>query len=371
MADERYEWLDGDAAEHLLRGEPVEAADEHARLEAARLLAALDSAARESAAEPAYRLDDGELPGEAAALAAFRKTRADAAAPAGDSLGTVTVTRPAPGVRRVRFGRPLRFGLAAALAGCALGGVAVAAGTGVLPSPFRGDDHPLPASSISAATPEPLSSRSADGEAGSGVTAPPEAVTTSPAPPPDTRRPDEETPRPGATTPPEREDERGRATPSSPGTDQGAARWRKAVEACQDYRSGRLAPEHKQRLEDWAKGPERIKRFCDRLLAGGSDASGGGFGTGGNSGGDGGSGDRDGDDGRDDDEGRDDKGRDQDGRGDVGDSGDASRPGGILGLPRLSLPQAAPAQAALPRTALAPLPQTALTQASDLRLLPV
>ncbi|MEU1277738.1 hypothetical protein [Streptomyces sp. NPDC005805] len=362
MADERYEWLDGNAAEHLLRGVPVEAADEHARLEAARLLAAL-----ESAAEPAYRLDDGELPGEAAALAAFRKTRADGAAPAGDSLGTVTVTRPAPGVRRVRFGGPLRFGLAAALAGCALGGVAVAAGTGVLPSPFRGDDHPLPASSISAAaTPDPLSSRSPDGEAGSGVTTPPEAVTTSPAPPPDTRRPDEETPRPGATTPPEREDDRDRATPSAPGTgpDQGADRWRKAVEACQDYRSGRLAPERKQRLEDWAKGPERIKRFCDRLLTSGSTGSGGGFGSGGNSGGgDGGSGDWDGDDGRDDD-----KGRDEDGR---GDSGDAGRAGGLPGLPQVSLPQVS-----LPQTAPAPLPQAALSpmtlsQASDLRLLPV
>ena len=42
MADERYEWLDKDAAERLLRGEPVEAADEHARTQAARLSRALD-----------------------------------------------------------------------------------------------------------------------------------------------------------------------------------------------------------------------------------------------------------------------------------------------------------------------------------------
>ncbi|MFD0430217.1 hypothetical protein ACFQ60_29920 [Streptomyces zhihengii] len=128
MADERYEWLDRDAAEQLLRGEPVRAADEHARVQAARLGAALRGAGAYR-----HRFDDGELPGEAAALAAFRKARGDAAAPAGDSIGTVTVTRGGVPVRGLRFGRPLRFGIAAALAGCALGGVAVAAGTGVLP----------------------------------------------------------------------------------------------------------------------------------------------------------------------------------------------------------------------------------------------
>lgn len=34
MADEQHEWLDADAAEMLLRGEPVEAVDDHARAEA-------------------------------------------------------------------------------------------------------------------------------------------------------------------------------------------------------------------------------------------------------------------------------------------------------------------------------------------------
>ena len=41
MADEQHEWLDKDAAERLLRGEPVDPVDGHARTEAARLMAAL------------------------------------------------------------------------------------------------------------------------------------------------------------------------------------------------------------------------------------------------------------------------------------------------------------------------------------------
>jgi hypothetical protein len=87
--------------------------------------------------------DDGELPGEAAALAAFRAARA----------------RSGPGARPVRrtrlrspLGRPLRVGIAAVTLGGVLGGVAVAAGTGVLPAPFgRGNDSPTPASSVTAA----------------------------------------------------------------------------------------------------------------------------------------------------------------------------------------------------------------------------
>lgn len=167
MADEQFEWLDRQAAERMLRGEPVEASDEHARIQAARLSRALYEAGRNES--PGYA-GDGEMPGEAAALAAFRKARADAAAPAGEAVAAVRLApshrRPA---RRSRFGRPVRFGLAAAFAGCALGGAAVAATTGLLPSPFGGD--PLPASSVTAAaTPEPLVS---DSPTGGGAVAPP------------------------------------------------------------------------------------------------------------------------------------------------------------------------------------------------------
>ncbi|QKW50353.1 hypothetical protein [Streptomyces buecherae] len=58
--------------------------------------------------------------------------------------------RPGRG-RPVPVRGPLRAGLAAALVGCALGSVAVAAGTGVLPTPFRNDVQPAPAASVTAA----------------------------------------------------------------------------------------------------------------------------------------------------------------------------------------------------------------------------
>ncbi len=194
MADEQYEWLDKDAAERLLRGEPVDPVDGHARTEAARLMAAL-------AAARGARAANGELPGEAAALAAFRavpraaRTRGRSETQAVQAAGYATQSsepgqpeqkgqpgrgaHPGPpetlgairigpassarssspffaassgggGMRPRRWRRPLRFGLAASLAGFALGGVAVAAGTGVLPGPFGGHADPLPASSVSA-----------------------------------------------------------------------------------------------------------------------------------------------------------------------------------------------------------------------------
>lgn len=173
MADEQYEWLDKGAAERLLRGEPVDPVGGHSCTDAERLVAALEAAAR--SARPAT----GELPGEAAALAAFRtatrsaraRTRANARTrgaveQAGGltgvevlepvRIGAVSVPHaPAPSAgagrgRSARWSRPVRFGLVASLAGCALGGVAVAAGAGMLPGPF-GEHAPVPATSVSAA----------------------------------------------------------------------------------------------------------------------------------------------------------------------------------------------------------------------------
>lgn len=291
MADERYEWLDRDAAEQLLRGEPVRAADEHARAQAARLGAALRGAGVYH-----HRLDDGELPGEAAALAAFRKARGDAAAPAGDSLGTVTVTRGGVPARGLRFGRPLRFGIAAALAGCALGGVAVAAGTGVLPTPFHRDHAPAPASSVTAAaTPGPLETRSPEGETGDGSPVPPGSVSPPPSPPASSGAPTRTAPGGGATgTPDGRGDEE--TFPKEPGSSPGKESdvRRRIVETCKAYRSGRLDPERRKRLEDLADGPDGVKKFCDRVLGGGpvgddwGDGGDGGQGDGHDSGGSGG-----------------------------------------------------------------------------------
>ncbi|GGW42933.1 hypothetical protein [Streptomyces xantholiticus] len=290
MADERYEWLDRDAAERLLRGETVEAADERARTEAARLLAAL-----ESATDPGYRYDDGELPGEAAAMAAFRKARADVGASAGTSLGTVRVAPDARPGRGTGLARPLRFGIAAALAGCAIGGVAVAAGSGVLPT--FDDDRPTPASSVSAAsTPGPLGSPTQSVGGTGSHSRSPGATGTPPGLPPV----DSATPSPTDT---------GNATPGGPVDDGGATQggdgsarkgdlYRKTVEACRDYRSGRIAEDRKRTLEATAKGATRVERFCDELL--GSDSADGGAGdadSSGGSGGDNGEGDNDGGDG--------------------------------------------------------------------------
>ncbi|MBT2367758.1 hypothetical protein J7E88_21215 [Streptomyces sp. ISL-10] len=286
MADERYEWLDRDAAEKLLRGEPVEAADEHARTQAARLFEVLDGVT----ADPGYRYDDGELPGEAAAMAAFRKARADAAAPAGGVLGTVGVTRPAVPVRGLRFGRPMRFGIAAAVAACALGGVAVAAGTGVLPTPFSGDEHPLPASSVSAAeTPGPMTSSSPGAD---GASTPPGAATP-PVPPSAGGDPSASASGQDGTATPggSGAGDGGLATPGAGDVERNAELRRKAVESCRDYRNGTIAPERKKSLEEQANGAERVQRFCDRLLDG---EDGGGRGEGGGDKKDDGSGDGDG-----------------------------------------------------------------------------
>lgn len=289
MADERYEWLDKDAAERLLRGEPVGPVGDHARDPAERLAAALDGVARADGHEP------GELPGEAAAVAAFRKARAaspDAFSASTVRTSTVRIGRNAPAP--VRWGRPVRLGLAGALAGVALGGVAVAAGTGVLPSPFGHRADPAPASSVSAAaTPHPVASGTATGEPG--------------GPTPDTTG----IPGGGQETPGAGDGlgETGGTHDSSPGSDTGVSPaypgangdatpgtgdgpgagtgdwYRKTAKACEDYRTGDLAPDRRRRLEAAAKGADRVERFCDGLLDGSENGSGDGNGDGNGNGG--------------------------------------------------------------------------------------
>ncbi|MDF3149711.1 hypothetical protein PBV88_53320, partial [Streptomyces sp. T21Q-yed] len=65
MADEQYRWLDRETAERLLRGESLEAVDAADRDQAEQLAKTLESLT----VEPP--LSSAELPGEAAALAAF------------------------------------------------------------------------------------------------------------------------------------------------------------------------------------------------------------------------------------------------------------------------------------------------------------
>ncbi|MFK4225228.1 hypothetical protein [Streptomyces sp. NPDC019890] len=288
MADERYEWLDKEAAERLLRGEPVEASGEHARAQAARLSRALHDTGR--GGTHAYA-DEGEMPGEAAALAAFRKARADAQTPAGDTLGTVRLARPTRPAFGMRLGRPVRFGLVAAVAGCALGGVAVAAGTGLLRSPF---DGPLPASTVSAAaTPQPLVSDSPTG----GALIPPQTP-GSPGTPESPSASIGGSRSPDPTSGPEGGDFGKQGDTDKKSRERKAELRRKAVEACRDYRSGRISPERKRELERLAEGRGGVEQFCDRLLGGESeggkdnnDSGGSGDGDDGDSGdGDGGAG---------------------------------------------------------------------------------
>ncbi|MEU1433511.1 hypothetical protein ABZ438_05395 [Streptomyces sp. NPDC005786] len=330
MADEQHEWLDKEAAEKMLRREPVDPSDGRPRHEAERLAAALDAVAR--TARPAA----GELPGEAAALAAFRAARGSAprtaalSAPADRARAARTTgaddsaesgmlapvhIRPAGsgtpagaadsrGPRPMRWSRPIRFGLVASLACCAIGGVAVAAGTGMLPGPF-GRHAPTPATSVSAAaSPEEL---------GSGLTGDDEMS----APPP--RSPGEgaaspDAPGAGPTAGPEsgRPDDGDRTTgedPAGDSTDGGESRsggaqddpadgtgatkgsagqdgdgtsgdsdttgdtgdktsawYAKTLKACRAYRDGKLDDESRSRLEALAKGARNLDRFCDRML---------------------------------------------------------------------------------------------------------
>ncbi|WP_267002738.1 hypothetical protein [Streptomyces sp. NBC_00154] len=322
MADEQHEWLDKDAAERLLRGEPVDPVDGHARTEAVRLMAALAGAARE--ARPAT----GELAGEAAALAAFRavpraartreRSETRAAQPTGhatqsnepgqpgrgvhpglpEMLGAIRIgpassaqfssSSSGGGMRSRRWRRPLRFGLAASLAGCALGGVAVAAGTGVLPGPFGGHADPLPASSVSA----PAS----PGELGSGPTSDRTPVPPSASPGPDTS-PDPAGPSaPGDGTrkgdggandrdgrggtdgqdggygddvdaAPRSADGTARDSTSGGGQGGTSGKWLgRTVRACRDYREGDLDADRRRRLVVMARGAGNLDRFCKRVL---------------------------------------------------------------------------------------------------------
>ncbi|WP_406383423.1 hypothetical protein [Streptomyces sp. NBC_01618] len=316
MADEHYEWLDKDAAERLLSREPVDSVGGHSCTEAEMLAAALDAAAR--AARPAT----GELPGEAAALAAFRtathsaRARTQAANPQAANpqaaspqaagyadepvepprtgvLGPVHI-RPASGgtvsdtsaagprrTRPLRWSRPIRFGLAASFAGCALGGVAVAAGTGMLPGPF-GEHAPAPATSVSvAATPDEL-------DTGSNTDASPQPP-ASPEPEPSVPTADSSAPADGRDSGRtgkgdeggSGEDDRksdGAGSGASAGTENGrtpkgsggdtSGEWyANTLKACRDYRDGKLDDDSRRKLEALAEGARNLDRFCDQVAA--------------------------------------------------------------------------------------------------------
>ncbi|MGW0684658.1 hypothetical protein ACWD2L_14940 [Streptomyces sp. NPDC002754] len=290
MADEHDKWLNRDAADRLLRGEAPAVSGDDAR-RADRLTAALHMLA-EVPAGP-----EGELPGEEVALKAFRETRAVAAVNgavngavdgvvhgvvsgvvSGSVGGGARAGRdrrsarsgPKASGRRSLWGRPARLGAVAAFAACMVGGVAVAAGTGVLPSPFRGSGDPAPAASVSAAaSPErPLASASAgvteDGHAVPSPTEPSGDSGSGPASGSPSGGKDKGAPGDGRTS-------KGRGPgPGVTGTEGARAQARKLVDTCRKYRGGQSGAADVQRLEASAKalGQDKrsLDRFCDRVL---------------------------------------------------------------------------------------------------------
>lgn len=275
MADKQYGWLDRETAERLLRGESLDnAVDDAARDDAERLAKTLGALS----VEPP--MSSAELPGEAAALAAFRKAHADrapSATPSGHSrpaaasaslhapstapghtpstdAGLIRIGAPGHRAPRPRHRRPVRLGLAAVVAFGMVGGVVVAAATGVLPKPF-GEDEPRPGASVTAAvTPDrPLVSPSPD-DAAEGEPSPDGSAGASP---------DQGTPRTDA----------GGAPSTDPGSgEQGrtggfGAWWNGAPSACRDLRDGKqLSTDRRRALEGLAGGSTHVGKYCKGVL---------------------------------------------------------------------------------------------------------
>jgi hypothetical protein len=335
MADEQYRWLDRETAERLLRGESPDAVDPAARDQAERLAEALGAL---SAPPPPT---SEELPGEAAALAAFRKVRAerdeeraaladpDRTRPADAGLiriGARAGDRGANG-RRPRRPRALRLGLAAALAAGMVGGVAFAAGTGALPTPFD-DSRPRPGASVSAAAPSgrPLATPTPEGtHGGAGGSVVPDGG------------------RPSRDVAEEDARDRDRGPEGGSGPSGGAGRsWTEIASSCRALRDGRgLEADRRRALEGAAGGSARVDRYCDGVLrntkadsgstggsSGESAASGQGQGKGDNANGGNGNGNGSGGAGGDGDgKGNDDGKGNGDGKGTDGGNG-IGRPGG-------------------------------------------
>ncbi|MFI8949354.1 hypothetical protein ACIGO6_22880 [Streptomyces sp. NPDC053750] len=282
MADEQDRWLDRETAELLLRGESPQPVDPVARDRAERLVEALGALS----APPVPT--SGELPGEAAALAAFRTVRAERAdvyEGAPDALGHGPAARSSD-VALVRIGArgdaargprrrsPLRVGLVAALTVGMIGGVAVAAGTGALPGPFDRAE-PDPAATVSAgaspghprASPSPLDGVQGGSTAGGIAPGTGDRGTAG-----DSGRGSEEGSREASgrgsakgradegTTRDRDSDDRG--TGGSDGRRPGLATSCRAVRA-----GGELDGTMRRALKDAAGGASRVAKYCKDLLA--------------------------------------------------------------------------------------------------------
>lgn len=264
MADEQDKWLNPETAERLLDGEPLGAVDPATRDQAERLVRVLDALSAQAA--PAAC----ELPGEQAALAAFRKAReaaadertaALAAAAPGHDAGLVRIgapTRTGAAARRSRWGRPVRLALAAVVAAGTLGGVAMAAG-GVLPTPFD-VEKPGPAVTATADN-SARPPASATPQASGGLQIPGDGA--DPGPGDGSEHAGATGGRTGTSAPP--------GTSASPG----GGRWNGALTACRDLRSGSgLNAARRRALENLAGGSARLTQYCKLVLTAGDHLAG-------------------------------------------------------------------------------------------------
>ncbi|URM89925.1 hypothetical protein LUW75_07925 [Streptomyces sp. MRC013] len=174
--------------------------------------------------------------------------------------------------------RPAHWGLAASAAGLAVGGVSVAAGTGVLPT-LGTHEAPRPAVAASVpAGPEATDGPAATprgstgpGRASGPSSPPPLTPPASPAPPaPPTGTAGTATargaaPGGGAPTGGTRTDDRSGAAGKAPdGT------WpARTTQDCRDFRDGRIDAARRQQLELVAKASGGVRRFCDQVLSDG------------------------------------------------------------------------------------------------------
>ncbi|MFJ6778179.1 hypothetical protein [Streptomyces yangpuensis] len=301
MADERDRWLDEAAAEAFLRGGPTEpvgpAADTRAAAEAARLRAALDALAAMAAAPTG-----AELPGEESAVEAYRAARGaarpatvpSAAGASREPLVSLGHVLPAPLPAR-RRARTVSLGLAAALASIAAGGLAAAAGAGLLDRSRQDTAGPGPAMSVSAGEspvpevggsapvtpkllPTPLPegsspgfapvspSPTAGGRATPGAGAVPDTFPGSSASGGSGRGTGDDQSGPGDR----------QVSPDTLGTGElGKDRQREQesrlkVDLCEEYRKGRLNDDRRERLSRLADGLLRIPAYCASVLDGDS-----------------------------------------------------------------------------------------------------
>ncbi|MBT2384833.1 hypothetical protein [Streptomyces sp. ISL-11] len=287
------EHLDGAAAPGALGAQettgPAAATNAHLGAAASMAAAGPEAGASAVALDKNPAAATWAAPGDTAP----RATRVDEA-----SHPTVRATAAATRQGLLRRWRPVKAAIAMGIAGCALGGVAVAAGTGVLPAPFGSSGEPESAPSVSAletggpgtapATPggpTPVPSRGKDGgprESGRptapGSTAPGAGATG------DRDRRD----RPGDDTsarPDGRQDRDATKDPTDKDMDKdvGKATGTWAVRVCQDVlaaqqRRGKGADEDDMRLLERTAGigADALGAYCEKLVKD-ADASTGGI----------------------------------------------------------------------------------------------